>query len=66
MLFPLLEEFEGVTVREEENSERGGYVLVVKATWSGETLWITSYHRLSGKEAERDSEIRRLLKKGRS
>ena len=54
-----------IYVREEENRKRGGYVLVVKATRSGETLWITSYRRLPRNEAERDSEIRRLLKKGK-
>ncbi|MDR2165547.1 MAG: hypothetical protein LBO79_08010 [Zoogloeaceae bacterium] len=55
-----------IYVREEESEARGGYVLVVKATKTGEALWITSYRRLPRSEAERDSEIRRLLKKGRS
>jgi hypothetical protein len=39
-------------------------VLVVKATRTGEGLWVTSYRRLHRKDAVRDSEIRRLLKKG--
>lgn len=42
----------------------GGHVLVVKVTQTGEGMWVTSYRRLSSKEAARDSEIRRLLKKG--
>lgn len=46
-----------------EVPEGGGHVLVVKATQTGEGLWVTSYRRLSSKEAARDSEIRRLLKK---
>jgi len=46
-----------------ELPESGGYVLVVKATQTGEGLWVTSYRRLHRKDAVRDSEIRRLLKK---
>jgi hypothetical protein len=42
----------------------GGYVLVVKATRTGNGLFVTSYRRLHRKEAARDSEIRRLLEKG--
>lgn len=45
------------------NDIAGGYVLVVKATRTGKALWVTSYRRLHEKEAVRDSEIRRLLKK---
>lgn len=44
---------------------RGGYVLVVKATKTGEGLFVTSYRRLSANEAKRDKEIKRLLDKGK-
>ncbi len=44
--------------------ESEGYVTVVKATKSGEGLWVTSFRRLSNNEAKRDSEIRRLRRKG--
>lgn len=47
-----------------EVDEGGGYVLVVKATRTGEGLWVTSYRRLSRSEAAKDSEVRRLIKKG--
>ncbi len=47
-----------------EDQEDGGYVLVVKATQVGESLWVTSYRRLSRSEAAKDSEVRRLIKKG--
>jgi len=46
-----------------EVPEGGGYVLVVKATQTGEGLWVTSYRRLHRQDAVRDSELRRLLKK---
>jgi hypothetical protein len=53
-----------IYIREEPaNAASPGDVLVVKATRTGETLWVTSYRRLHKKEAVRDSEIRRLLKK---
>ncbi len=42
--------------------ERGGHVLVVKATLSGKGLWVTSYRKLPRAEAERDSEVARLLR----
>ncbi|MDR1423477.1 MAG: hypothetical protein LBI92_02555 [Azoarcus sp.] len=54
-----------IYVREETSGEAGGHVLVVKATATGKALWITSFRRLPRNEAERDSEIRRLLKKGK-
>lgn len=41
----------------------GGYVLVVKATVSGQNLFVTSMRRLSSIEAQRDSELRRLRRK---
>ncbi len=54
-----------IYVREVAEETTGGYVLVVKATQTGKALWVTSYRRLSRQEAERDAEIRRLLKKER-
>lgn len=47
------------------DAESGGHVLVVKATKTGHGLFVTSYRRLSREQALRDSEIRRLLKKGK-
>ena len=38
----------------------GGYVLVVKATVSGEGLFVTSFRRLSREQARRDGEIARM------
>lgn len=43
--------------------ERDGWVAVVKATVSGRSLYLTSLRRLSGAEARRDSELRRLRAK---
>lgn len=43
----------------------GGHVLVVKATRTGQVLWVTSYRRLSRSDAARDSEVRRLLNRGK-
>lgn len=40
--------------------EDGGYVTVVKATKSGKALFMTSFRRLSSKQAYRDREIERL------
>lgn len=42
----------------------GGYVLVVKATLSGNGLWVTSYRKLPRSEAGRDQEVARLLHGG--
>ena len=42
----------------------GGDVLIVKATQRGDELWVKSFYRLSSKDALRDREIRRLLRKG--
>jgi SPP1 gp7 family putative phage head morphogenesis protein len=53
-----------VYVLEQGSSDAGGYVLVVKATRTGEGLFITSYRRLSRLEAIRDAEIGRLIGKG--
>lgn len=52
-----------VYVREEPSEEAGGHVLVVKATKTGQAVWVTSYRRLSRIEAVRDRELRRLLSK---
>lgn len=42
-----------------------GHVMVVKATRSGEGMFVTSFRRLSRREAVRDQELRRLLRKGK-
>lgn len=44
--------------------EKAGYVSVVKATKSGEAMFLTSFRRLSKTKAKRDSELQRLLRKG--
>ena len=44
--------------------EEAGYVTVVKATKTGESLFVSSFRRLSNDAAKRDSEIRRLRRKG--
>jgi hypothetical protein len=54
-----------IYIREEPTETTGGYVLAVKATKLGDGIFFTSLRRLSRNEAERDSVIRRLLKKGR-
>ncbi|MBM2294698.1 virion morphogenesis protein [Sulfitobacter pseudonitzschiae] len=41
-----------------------GYVLVIKATQTGQGLLITSFRRLSQQQAKKDQELRRLLRKG--
>lgn len=41
-----------------------GYVSVVKATLSGEGVFLVSFRRLSRDAAKRDSEVQRLLRKG--
>ena len=43
--------------------EEAGYVTVVKATKTGESIFVTSFRRLSEDAAKRDSEIRRLRRK---
>jgi SPP1 gp7 family putative phage head morphogenesis protein len=52
-----------VYARVEPTEEAGGHVVVVKATTTGKAVWVTSFRRLSRKEAERDIEIGRLLRK---
>ena len=44
--------------------ESEGYVTVIKATKTGESLFVTSFRRLSKDAAKQDSEIRRLRRKG--
>lgn len=53
-----------IYVLEQDGAEAGGYVLVVKATRTGEGLFLTSYRRLSRQDARRDAEIGRLIDKG--
>jgi hypothetical protein len=50
-----------IYVQVKESAELGGYVLVVKATQTGNGLFVSSYRRLSRKEALRDKEIARLV-----
>jgi hypothetical protein len=40
-----------------------GHVLVVKATRTGEGLFVTSFRRITGTQPDRDKEIRRLRRK---
>lgn len=51
-----------VYVIEEASAETGGHVLAVKATRSGDALWITSFRRLSRDAAARDAEVSRVLR----
>lgn len=44
--------------------EQVGYVAVVKATFSGKALFLTSFRRLSSQAAKRDRELQRLKRKG--
>ena len=50
-------------VMEEGATDAGGFVLVVKATESGNGLFVTSYRRLSRTAALRDAEIGRLMQR---
>ncbi|MFL1552490.1 phage minor head protein [Pseudomonas sp. D47] len=43
--------------------EEAGYVAVIKATKTGKAIFMTSFRRLSSREAQRDREVRRLLSK---
>ena len=52
-----------VYLREEADPETGGLVLVVKATRTGQGLFVTSMRRLSRAQASRDAELRRLLRR---
>lgn len=54
-----------VYIREIASGDAAGHVLVVKATRTGEGLFVTSFRRLSTDEARRDREIGRLLRKGK-
>lgn len=53
-----------VYVKVQADADGGGYVLVVKATKTGEGLFVTSFRRLSRQDAQRDAEVARLLAKG--
>jgi hypothetical protein len=46
------------------DATEGGYVVVVRATRTGQGLFIQSVRRLSRDQAERDATIARLLRKG--
>jgi len=48
-----------------KTEKAGGHVLIVKATKTGKGLFVTSFRRLSQKEARRDAEIKRLMRKGK-
>jgi hypothetical protein len=43
--------------------EEDGYVTVIKATKTGQAVFVTSFRRLSRDQAKRDEELRRLRKK---
>lgn len=47
-----------------EDPADAGYVLVVKATKTGQGLFVTSFRRLSSNQVKRDMEIVRLMGKG--
>lgn len=47
-----------------EDPADAGYVLVVKATKTGQGLFVTSFRRLSSNQVKRDMEIIRLMGKG--
>lgn len=53
-----------IYVLQQANETTGGYVLIVKATRTGEGLFVTSYRRLSRDAANSDAEVARLLQKG--
>lgn len=53
-----------IYILQQDAIDAGGFVLVVKATKTGEGLFVTSYRRLSRDDAKRDGEIMRLLAKG--
>lgn len=42
-----------------------GYVMAVKATTSGDAVFMASFRRLSREQAKRDAEMRRLMKKAK-
>ncbi|MDA8257950.1 MAG: phage minor head protein [Betaproteobacteria bacterium] len=52
-----------IYIREVAGPNSGGHVLVVKATQTGKGTFVTSFRRLSRREAEREIEIKRLLLK---
>jgi SPP1 gp7 family putative phage head morphogenesis protein len=54
-----------IYILEEAGADAGGYVTVVKATRTGETVFLTSLRRLSRDAVKKDMEIQRLLAKGK-
>lgn len=52
-----------IYVYEAPDDLRGGHVLVVKTTVTGEGLFVTSFRRLSRGQASRDAEVARLLRR---
>lgn len=48
-----------------EDPAASGHVLVVKATQTGQGLFVTSFRRLSSRDIDRDREMARLLKRGK-
>lgn len=46
-----------------ETPGANGHILVVKATWSGAGLFVTSFRRFTGSETERARRLRQLLRK---
>lgn len=52
-----------IYIQEMDGSTAGGYVLVIKATRTGEGVFVTSLRRLSRNDAHRDNEIARLMRK---
>ncbi|PKP85828.1 MAG: virion morphogenesis protein [Alphaproteobacteria bacterium HGW-Alphaproteobacteria-2] len=53
-----------IYVQEIADAVAGGHVLIVKATRTGSGVFVTSFRRLSRRDAARDAELRRLLNKG--
>lgn len=53
-----------VYILDQSGPNGGGYVFVVKATKSGESLLVTSFRRLSRDDALRDKAISKILDKG--
>lgn len=54
-----------VYVLEDGSADAGGYVTVVKATRTGETVFLTSLRRLSHNDVKRNLEVQRLLQKAK-
>jgi SPP1 gp7 family putative phage head morphogenesis protein len=54
-----------VYILEEIGAETGGYVTVVKATRTGQAVFLTSLRRLSHDDVKRNMEVQRLLQKAK-